>query len=286
MPRELRTSWNRIGRSGDTIDGREIKDQDIIDASETYNRDFYTSMVWPEHDRYLNLGIIDQVKHEKNSEGGFDLFAIFVPNDFYISSNERGQRLFTSMELTPNFRKSGRTYLSGIGATDEPASVATSEVRFSKNTDPTILLGDSLKNNFQELSDDQPPSWFAKFFNNSKNETDEMDKKALLQLQEQLTALTAQFALLKPAPVKKVDDKAPTDAEKFTALTDQVAALATKFKTLEASSADDSTDDTKVAALQTALDDLTAKFTAALKETPGTKAGENTGDGTDLNEYV
>ena len=54
--------WYRFGRSGDTVDGRIIKEQDILDAVETFNSGFYPTMIWPDHKRWFNLGKVIAIR--------------------------------------------------------------------------------------------------------------------------------------------------------------------------------------------------------------------------------
>jgi len=116
-----------------------------------------------------------------------------------------------------------------------------------------------------------------------------MDKKALAKLQADFTALQSQFTALTPAEKPAVDDKkkgAPEYASK-----EAVAELLTKFTALEAKLAGDdegegNAADVKLAALQTAFDDLSTKFTAALKEQPSTPAGDHVGDATNASDLM
>ena len=138
--RVLRTDFKRIGRSGPTVDGRMINEKMIDEMAASYDKSLFTALIWPEHQRYANYGTVEALRAEDNDEGGRDLFAVLSPNSFYIGSNQYGQKLFTSMEVIPDFRKTGKAYLGGLGATDDPASAATSEVRFSKIADQGGVL--------------------------------------------------------------------------------------------------------------------------------------------------
>lgn len=61
---------------------------------------------------------------------------------------DQAQKLFASVEITPNFCNTGRAYLTGLGATDSPASTGVQEFYFSRrvklNTD-TKLFSQSLE---------------------------------------------------------------------------------------------------------------------------------------------
>lgn len=293
----MKTEWKRIGRSGPTIDGRNIEAVALTQAAASYDPELYTAMIWPEHFRWYTLGKIAALRSEANSEGGVDLFAKIEPNQYYQDAVKYGQKLFTSMELLPNFRNTDATYLTGCAATDSPASAATSEMRFSASNkvngiaregalgqEPALLLSAHTEFTTHQFTDDQTteqddtaPSWFTKLF--KSNTEDDMSKEALKELQEQFTALTEQFNALgkKETPAAKKDDDAKTDD--YAAVIASVKQLEERFASFEDKKGGDKEDEAtlQLTAMQTALDDLTGKFNAALKETGGTKAGEETG---------
>jgi hypothetical protein len=41
-----------------------------------------------------------------------------------------GQKVYTSMEIRPNFANSGKCYLVGLAVTDDPASLGTEYLEF------------------------------------------------------------------------------------------------------------------------------------------------------------
>ena len=283
MPSKLKTGWKCIGRSGKTVDGRVIKESDIVDAAETFDKEIYGSLIWPDHQRWYNFGGIEKLRHEKNKEGGVDLFAILSPNEFYLQANQYGQRLFTSMELQEDFRGTGRTYLTGLGATDNPASAATTEVRFSRIDEKNILLSEHVENTTHEFEDDeQAPGWFKTFTNqfNSKTEND-MSKEAVEKLQTQLTALATKFAAAFPAEEKQASEETKFSAEKA------IADLTARFSDIEKAIAGKDEKQNKESTelyteLKAAFDELSTKFSEALKEQPGTAVEEDAGgDGDD-----
>ena len=132
---QLSTDWLCIATEGDTVDRRELKQEWLIDAAETYNPDLYAALIWPEHERdYGNLGSVKEVMAQEGDDGLVRLYARISPNSQLIEANNRDQLLYFSVELTGggDFRGTGRSYLEGLGATDSPASVGTTRMRFSK----------------------------------------------------------------------------------------------------------------------------------------------------------
>ncbi len=289
MPKNLKTDWKRIGRSGPTVDGRMIEPQALEQASDSYNKDVFTALIWPDHIRWFNMGMVEELRTESNDEGGVDLFAVIAPNDFYLESNLRGQRLFTSMELQPNFRDTGGYYLTGLAATDNPASAATSEMRFTAGADKTALLSTFTENVKQTFSDqhDEPPRWFANLFKPKPNE-DDMSKEALAALAERFTAIEEKITSLTE---KNADtDEASTDETEtddlnskktqVQTLTEQVTALTNTLAVIENHS------NSEITALKQELDDLTVQFNAALNDESGTDGGEHDGDNFNSDQYI
>ena len=268
MPRKLITEWHRIGRSGKTVDGRDIEPQWLTDAAESYSTDLYTAMIWPDHKRWYNLGKIVELKTDANDEDGIDLLARMAPNDQYIWENRNDQRLFTSMELQPNFRDTGKHYLTGMGATDDPASAGTSEVHFSRIGSNDVVVADpeqlfvaspgqpdvpSPAGPIPDLEVEQMRGWFAKFmkaispaaensgvyqptsglnFNNPPDdvEDDDMSKPEFEKLQSDVAALTALFTKQFPDAVPaEPKTELATLQEQFAQLTEQLKPVIAKF---------------------------------------------------------
>lgn len=292
--KNLRTDWKTIGRSGPTIDKRDIKTEWLEQCAKGYDKSVYTAVVWPDHDRYINLGVVEDLRTVDNDKGGKDLQAIIAPNDFYLSTVDLGQHLFFSMELLPNFAGSGEYYMTGLAATDEPASLGTSMMLFTQRN-PDRLYSEPVETILFSAAQPSLKERIAKFFNKSRTEDDDMaDKKALEELQNQLKTLSDNFTEMKnlfgkdgaaggkPAEReddKKTDDKPDDLAAKFAALEQKLDTALAKFGQQPPS-------DTGNADLNKKLADFEAKFTAlstkldeALKEAKGTKTKEFTGAG-------
>ncbi|MEA3725884.1 GPO family capsid scaffolding protein [Enterobacter cloacae] len=130
----LKTDWLCIATEGDTVDGRYLKKQWLVDAAETYNPQHYGALIWPEHQAGINYGEVLAVKGEEGEDGLYRLYAQIRPNAYLLEANRYDQLIYFSVELTPdgNFRGTGRTYLEGLAVTDTPASVGTTRLRFSR----------------------------------------------------------------------------------------------------------------------------------------------------------
>ncbi|MDD0969360.1 MULTISPECIES: GPO family capsid scaffolding protein [Pseudomonas] len=139
MPRSLVSYWKRVATSGPTVDGREILPQELRDIAETYTPAKYTAVIWCDHERWPGShGTVFAVRLVEEGEdlepGQIALEAQLKPNDRLLYLNDQGQKLFSSIEITPNFAGSGKAYLTGLAVTDSPASLGTQELYFSNRT--------------------------------------------------------------------------------------------------------------------------------------------------------
>ncbi|WP_277759557.1 GPO family capsid scaffolding protein [Pseudomonas sp. A34-9] len=216
MPRSLVSLWKRVATSGITADGREILPQELRDCAETYNPSKYTAVIWSEHERWMGAhGTVYAVRVVEEGgdldPGQIALEAQLKPNDKLLALNDRGEKLFTSIEITPNFAGTGKAYLSGLAVTDSPASLGTQELYFSHKTSKaayfaaSVALGQLLeaepKNEvgkltalltklFQRFGIEAPPET-PNPQSESQTPMDEAQAKALAALVEQLLVVAA-----------------------------------------------------------------------------------------------
>ncbi|WP_421283286.1 GPO family capsid scaffolding protein [Aeromonas veronii] len=161
----LRTDWVCIATEGKSVDGRDITRDWLTDMAETYDPDFYTALLWPEHDRWSNFGVVQALKTVE-VDGKLKLYAILCPNRDLIYYNQNGQYQFCSIEPFENFADTGRTYLFGLGVTDEPASIGTTRLKFnSKHRRHTIGTSEQLDlSAFKLPKHEKADGLIAKFF--------------------------------------------------------------------------------------------------------------------------
>ena len=114
--------------AGPTVDGRFINQSVIDDIAELYSPKTYNARIneahWSWGDKYGSVLSVEKRDTE--------LWAVLKPNSLLLSTIEKGQLLHTSCEITPDFAKSGKSYLTGLALTDEPASLGTTEIHLSK----------------------------------------------------------------------------------------------------------------------------------------------------------
>ena len=114
----------------------------LLEAAETYDPDEYQAVISSDHLLwwYGNFGEVSQVRTRTDKKDRTVLQAKIHPNKRLIEMNNQGQRLHTSMELTDDFAGTGKAYLMGLAVTDEPASLGTSQLQFSKNKLCPVLI--------------------------------------------------------------------------------------------------------------------------------------------------
>lgn len=141
MTKKYRSKWTRVAVEGATTDGREIQRSWIEDIAATYSRNTYGARVNCEHIKGLapdsvfgSYGDVLAVKAEEVEIAGekkLALFAQIEPTEALIALNKKGQKIYTSIEVQPNFAKTGKAYLVGLAVTDSPASLGTEALEFS-----------------------------------------------------------------------------------------------------------------------------------------------------------
>ncbi|MEA9389550.1 GPO family capsid scaffolding protein [Acerihabitans sp. TG2] len=133
----------RIGVEGDTCDGRMINADDIQQMAETFDTRVYGCRLNLEHlkgvlpdgafRRYGDVLALkaEQIADDSVLNGKWALFAQISPTDDLVLLNQLRQKIYTSMEVQPNFANSGKAYLVGLAVTDDPASLGTEMLAFS-----------------------------------------------------------------------------------------------------------------------------------------------------------
>ena len=218
MPRSLVSFWKRVATSGPTVDGRDILPQELRDIAETYKAATYTAVIWCEHERwYGSHGTVFAVRLVEEAEdllpGQVALEAQLKPNDKLLWLNDQGEKLFSSIEITPNFANTGKAYLTGLAVTDSPASLGTQELYFSSKTSKSAFFASpfelsGLRETEPEAELQKLGSMFLRFFKRfavdeqqadtstdtpteSKTPMDEATATALKALRDQLLIVTA-----------------------------------------------------------------------------------------------
>lgn len=138
-----KSKFFRVAVEGATADGRDISRQDIEQMAKNYNPTTYGARVWMEHLRsawpdssFRAYGDVLAVKTEEvdiDGEVKLALFAQLDPTqDLVDMVNKLRQKVYTSIEIQPNFAKTGEAYLVGLAVTDSPASLGTEMLTFAR----------------------------------------------------------------------------------------------------------------------------------------------------------
>ena len=213
MPRSLVSYWKRVATSGPTVDGREILPQELRDIAETYAPSKYTAVIWCEHERWSGShGTVFAVRLVEEADdlepGQIALEAQLKPNQKLLWLNDQGEKLFSSIEIWPNFAGTGKAYLTGLAVTDQPASLGTQELYFSQRTNKATYYAASVE--LGALNEEKPQGELAK-------------------LATMITSLFKRFAVEQPAASDTTDtpteSKPPMDEATATALKALLAQL-------------------------------------------------------------
>ena len=140
----------RVAREGQTVDGRSLSQQQIIDMSETYDPVEYSARIncehmsgyWRDIDAATALGDVIKLDHgmETFKPNGVDvqlmcLYATLSVLPVLVDANKEGKKIFTSIEFYPKFADTDRAYLVGLAVTDTPASRGVEPLKFNRNAD-------------------------------------------------------------------------------------------------------------------------------------------------------
>lgn len=156
----------RIAREGKTVDGREITANQIDEMAAQYNPKIYGARIWLEHFRGLfadspfkALGDVVALKAETDETGRRVLLGSLNPTAELVAMNQDRQKIYTSIELQPNFSDTGKAYLTGLAVTDSPASTGTEALQFSIcESQQNTMFSVSEETNFDFNSSDDEKS--------------------------------------------------------------------------------------------------------------------------------
>lgn len=151
----------RVATSGPTIDGREITADQINQMATGYNPAKYGARVWLEHYRgtlpdspFKALGDVLALEARDVEGGKRALFAQIEPLPELKAINKAGQKVYTSIEITMDFAKTGAAYLSGLAVTDSPASIGTEALKFNLRGDKNKLFSKAEETSLEVDDDD------------------------------------------------------------------------------------------------------------------------------------
>lgn len=250
------SKWFRIGVEGDTCDGREINATDIQDMADGFDPRVYGCRINLEHIRgiypdspFCRYGDVVEVKAEVIDDdsalnGKLALFGKIAPLDNLLAMLAKGQKVYTSMEIRPNFAKTGKCHLIGLAVTDDPASLGTEYLQFCSRAQQNPLAGkkdqpDDLFSvaTFAELVfEDQPETILDKLSDTvkgifSRKQAD--DDARFGDVHEAVTAIAEQVQTGGESAEVRFSQLESDVAAVKKALTEQAAATTQQFSTIK-----------------------------------------------------
>jgi hypothetical protein len=148
-----KSKFFRVAVEGATTDGRKIDRAQIEQMAKNFNPAKYGARIWLEHFRgiypdssFRAYGDVTAVKAEEVEIDGQKKMALFAQieplPDLVAMTNKAKQKIYTSIEMDPQFAGTGEAYLVGLGVTDTPASLGTEILAFaSQNQDANPFKG-------------------------------------------------------------------------------------------------------------------------------------------------
>lgn len=247
----------RIATEGATTDGRVISRQWISQMAKNYDPKKYGARINLEHLRgvlpdgpFKAYGDVVSLKAEEVEEGKLALFAQIDPTPELIELSKKRQKVYTSMEVDPNFARTNEAYLVGLAVTDSPASLGTEMLKFAAGAqaNPFAARKQSPENVFSEAVEIELD------FDDATARHD--DKGLFAKVKEMLGRIGDKAAATE---VRLADTHQAVEL-----LADNQRALSEKVQELSGKTGqrDDGTEATE---LRTALDTLTADFNALVE---------------------
>lgn len=243
----MKSKFFRVAVSGSTVDGRVINPQWLKDAAELYDSELYAARIWPVHIRGATPGgdfkaqgdvIALEAREETiNGKKRTALYAQIKPLPSLIEMNKKGEKLYTSIEVLPDFDGTGKFYLGGLAVTDSPASIATERLSFAAkhfNAHITDALETVIE--FEEDADSSQPSAFSRFAASIMDKVNMFKKSNDAQV-VQLASLVENMASTFADELKAQTQRADSLAEQQAQYKKTLDALQEKFSVLDSTDA-------------------------------------------------
>jgi hypothetical protein len=244
--------WFRVAVAGDTTDGREIQASWLTDIVETYNTEKYGARINCEHIKGYSpesgfgaFGDITAVKIENfevDGENKIALYAEVDPTDELVALNKKRQKVYSSIEVNPNFANSGKAYLMGMAITDSPASLGTEMMEFcSKNADSNPLSNRKTTKECLFTASQEIDMEFSEIDVEDQESKEKFSTKIKAMFTKNKKQTTEDFADVQNAieaiagEVTELSEKIPVDqSEKVTELTEKLSTMKTEFDEFKA----------------------------------------------------
>ena len=223
MPKHKNNKY-RVAQEGPTIDGRHISRTQIQQMADNYDPvNKHGARIWMEHGRSIfhdgyfpAYGDVLSLS-AKEVNGKLGLYAELDPTEKLKEINKSRQKVFTSIEMHPDYLGTGEAYMSGLAVTDSPSSSGTEMLVFNIQNNDSFKT-DSLFSEAIECSldfseeDEDSKGLFAKvtalFSKKNRNDAQRFNDidQAVLQVAEQTSDIKDSFSKLKTAHDKLTTD--------------------------------------------------------------------------------
>lgn len=236
-----KTKFIRVAVSGRTVDGREITAEQIDQMAETYNPETYGARVNMEHIRGITadstfkmLGDVIALKAEDvtiNGEKRRGLYAQLAVSDDLIEINKKAQKIYSSIEMIPNFAGTNKAYCIGLAVTDSPASLGTEALKFSQNFNIETFKSEALEGELSfdelELEPEQDANFFTSLVKNLFKKKSAFDRNDLEQAFTQIADEFTKHDAKREEEIASLSEKINEFEEKFTALNNKIESYST-----------------------------------------------------------
>jgi hypothetical protein len=248
-----KSKFFRVATEGATTDGRSISRDWITQMAKNYSPKTYGARVNLEHFRgilpdgpFRAYGDITALKTEE-VDGKLTLLAQIDPTTDLVELAKKRQKIYTSMEVDPDFAKTGEAYLVGLAVTDSPASLGTDMLQFcaqakthpfaDRKLRPEDLFSEAVEFQLELEAEAQPndegKTLFSKvkeLLTGKKQDGERLDDagRAIETIAESQRGVLDQFAALKTAltaaeaTIAKLTKDRETDAADLATLRDEL----------------------------------------------------------------
>ncbi|HCO4586719.1 TPA: GPO family capsid scaffolding protein [Escherichia coli] len=256
MANEKKTSRNkfRVAVSGSTVDGREISPVHLREAAENFNPDVYAARVNVEHylspcpsSEFSAMGDVTALSTEDITEGPLAgrtaLYAEIEPTERMKQLVADGKKIYSSIELHPQFSVNGRAYLVGLAMTDTPASLGTERLKFTAQQRQAVmtfnsvqgeapLISEAIESEIIEMAEqrqEEGTQWFNRVMG-IIGRGRKADDASFSRIQEAVEGVaTSQADIIDR--FNALETRHQQDSQKITSLTTELAALKEKLRT-------------------------------------------------------
>lgn len=256
MANEKKTSRKkfRVAVSGSTVDGREISPVHLREAAENFNPDVYAARVNVEHylspcpsSEFSAMGDVTALSTEDITEGPLAgrtaLYAEIEPTERMKQLVADGKKIYSSIELHPQFSVNGRAYLVGLAMTDTPASLGTERLKFTAQQRQAVmtfnsvqgeapLISEAIESEIVEMAEqrqEEGTQWFNRVMG-IIGRGRKADDASFSRIQEAVEGVaTSQADIIDR--FNALETRHQQDSQKITSLTTELAALKEKLRT-------------------------------------------------------